>query len=142
MRGLEALLKIRSVEEKKAQRSLAQARGEFERLLVLERNTYETCRKVQQKIKDLESKDFEVREALSHRRYLNSLRNRFMRLREARIAAQAKFEEERKKFEEAKHKKEAVQMLIEKRRSVELKKKRRREEKILEDAMQLSLIHI
>jgi len=134
--GLEALLKIRLVAEREAQRNLAMARAELERLCVREREIHKQCRCVQEAVRRLESGPFDVREALAHRRYLNALRNRLAYVQGERIRAGERFEEKRRNFEKAKHEREAVERLIEVRRERERKERRRREERLLEDAVQ------
>ena len=64
MRGLKALLKVRSIAEDQALRALNLARREYERILLEERDLVEKAREAREALAGLQSTSFGIRKSI------------------------------------------------------------------------------
>jgi flagellar export protein FliJ len=129
MRGLEALLRIRRIDEEKALEALAGARRERDRIAVEERALRARFAAIKDSLRAVEEKSFGVRESLAHRRYLNAVRGRIERCRERARGATKALEEKRAVYERKRHDREAVDELIKRRKDRAAQERARRDER-------------
>ena len=133
MPGLEALLRVKRVAEDEALMALSVARSAYERERVLADSLAERVEAAKEKLRSLERSAFDVRQSILYRRYLNGLRGHIGRCRRRMAEAKEEVDAKRRSYEAARHAREAVGEVIEKREAAQRELKQRREEREIGD---------
>lgn len=136
MQGLEALLKVRKISEDKALKALSLVKREYESVRQEEQAILAQSSQAKAVLNDLQKSAFDVRDSLLYRRYLNMLRNRLGRCHARRKKIQVRLDREIKKYEAARHGREAIDDLIAQKKAGIKAERDKREERLLSDAGQ------